>query len=107
MKCNQNKDLACLPSSYFLSPIGIVPCRSNAFSSPLRCSWILSTFLKEKVAYWLNLLFQGSSYLSPYAYGILHKAHHSYSDTKKIHILQINIKHCSMMLHTANEYGYL
>lgn len=59
----------------------------------------------EKVAYWLNLLFQGSSYLSPYAYGILHKAHHSYSDTKKDpHSPNQHQTPVSMMLHTANEY---
>ena len=36
----------------------------------------------EKVGYLMAALFQGSSYLSPYGYGILHKAHHSYSDTE-------------------------
>ena len=59
----------------------------------------------EKLGYWLNLLFQGSSYLSPYAYGILHKAHHSYSDTKKDpHSPNQHETPVSMMLHTATEY---
>ena len=59
----------------------------------------------EKIAYLLNLLFQGSSYLSPYAYGILHKAHHSYSDTEKDpHSPNQHATPVSMMLHTAKEY---
>ncbi len=37
----------------------------------------------EKVFYWLSMLFQGSSYLSPYAYGVLHRLHHAYADTDK------------------------
>ena len=34
----------------------------------------------EKVFFILSLIFQGSSYLSPYAYGILHRLHHAYAD---------------------------
>tara|TARA_B100000683_G_scaffold266105_1_gene297923 strand:+ start:145 stop:873 length:729 start_codon:yes stop_codon:yes gene_type:complete len=34
----------------------------------------------EKVFFVLSLIFQGSSYLSPYAYGILHRLHHAYAD---------------------------
>lgn len=37
----------------------------------------------EKVFYIGSFIAQGSSYLSPYAYGILHRMHHSYADTKK------------------------
>ena len=60
---------------------------------------------QEKLGYFLNLLFQGSSYLSPNAYGILHKAHHSYSDTKKDpHSPNQHPTPVSMMLHTAKEY---
>lgn len=39
----------------------------------------LSPF-KEKLFTFLTYLAQGPSYLSPHTYGILHKAHHSYSD---------------------------
>ena len=35
----------------------------------------------EKVFFVLSLVFQGSSYLSPYAYGLLHRLHHAYADT--------------------------
>ena len=35
----------------------------------------------EKVFYVLTWIFQGSSYLSPYAYGIMHRYHHAYADT--------------------------
>lgn len=37
----------------------------------------------EKFFYILSWLFQGSSYLSPRAYGIMHRMHHAYADTDK------------------------
>lgn len=36
----------------------------------------------EKVFYILSFIFQGSSYLSPRAYGIMHRMHHAYADTE-------------------------
>jgi len=35
----------------------------------------------ERVFYILTWLFQGSSYLSPRAYGVLHRLHHAHADT--------------------------
>jgi stearoyl-CoA desaturase (delta-9 desaturase) len=37
----------------------------------------------EKVTYVLTWIFQGSSYLSAYGYGIMHRIHHAYADTDK------------------------
>ncbi|RMG22093.1 MAG: acyl-CoA desaturase [Bacteroidetes bacterium] len=37
----------------------------------------------EKVFYLGSFIFQGSSYLSPYAYAVLHRMHHAYADTEK------------------------
>jgi stearoyl-CoA desaturase (delta-9 desaturase) len=37
----------------------------------------------EKVFYVFTYLFQGSSFLSPKAYGIMHRLHHAYADTEK------------------------
>ena len=37
----------------------------------------------EKVFFVFSLITQGSSYLSPYAYAILHRLHHAYADTEK------------------------
>ncbi|MCS6904461.1 MAG: acyl-CoA desaturase [Bacteroidia bacterium] len=37
----------------------------------------------EKVFYIGSFIFQGSSYLSPWAYAILHRLHHAYADTDK------------------------
>lgn len=37
----------------------------------------------EKFFYLFTYITQGSSYLSPRAYGILHRMHHKYSDTEK------------------------
>jgi stearoyl-CoA desaturase (delta-9 desaturase) len=36
----------------------------------------------EKVFYFLTFIFQGASYLSPRAYGILHRLHHAHADTE-------------------------
>lgn len=36
----------------------------------------------EKVFYVVSFIFQGSSFLSPRAYGILHRMHHAYADTE-------------------------
>ncbi|MCS6823531.1 MAG: acyl-CoA desaturase [Cytophagaceae bacterium] len=66
------------------------------------CHWYLSLFVQtfflhryashqmftmspfwEKFFYVLTFLFQGSSFLSPTAYGILHRMHHAYADTEK------------------------
>ena len=35
----------------------------------------------EKIFYVLTWLFQGSSFLSPKAYGVMHRLHHAYADT--------------------------
>lgn len=37
----------------------------------------------EKFFYIISLIFQGSSFLSPKAYGIMHRMHHAYADTDK------------------------
>jgi len=37
----------------------------------------------EKVFFIFSLIFQGSSYLSPNTYGVLHRMHHAFSDTEK------------------------
>ncbi len=42
----------------------------------------MSPFM-EKVFHVLSFIFQGSSYLSPYAYGVMHRMHHAYADTEK------------------------
>jgi stearoyl-CoA desaturase (delta-9 desaturase) len=36
----------------------------------------------EKFFYILTFIFQGSSFLSPKAYGIMHRAHHAYADSE-------------------------
>jgi len=37
----------------------------------------------EKVFYALSFIFQGSSYLSPYGYGAMHRLHHAHADTER------------------------
>jgi stearoyl-CoA desaturase (delta-9 desaturase) len=39
--------------------------------------------LTEKFFYLFTYITQGSSYLSPRAYGVLHRMHHAFSDTEK------------------------
>ncbi len=59
----------------------------------------------EKVFYFLTWFTQGSSYLVPRAYGVMHRMHHEYSDTEQDphspHFFK-DVWH--MMLHTANIY---
>lgn len=37
----------------------------------------------EKVFFVLAWIFQGSNYLSPYGYGVMHRMHHAYADTEQ------------------------
>jgi stearoyl-CoA desaturase (delta-9 desaturase) len=61
---------------------------------------------EEKMAYIFTWITQGTSYLSPYAYGILHKAHHSYSDTTKDpHSPHYHGNLIEMMWETAKTYS--
>lgn len=45
-------------------------------------TFTMSKFM-EKLTYILTWIFQGSSYLSAYGYGIMHRIHHAYTDTEK------------------------
>src|SRR6478735_9272658 len=36
----------------------------------------------EKVFFVLTWIFQGSNYLSPYGYGVMHRLHHAFADTE-------------------------
>ncbi len=36
----------------------------------------------EKVFFVLTWIFEGSNYLSPYGYGVMHRMHHAYADTE-------------------------
>lgn len=60
----------------------------------------------EKVFYWLTFIFQGSSFLSPYAYGIMHRLHHAYADTDKDpHSPSYSTNLFDMMWKTKNFYN--
>jgi stearoyl-CoA desaturase (delta-9 desaturase) len=37
----------------------------------------------EKVFFILTWIFQGSNYLSPYGYGVMHRMHHAFADTEQ------------------------
>jgi len=60
----------------------------------------------EKVFYLLTWLMQGSSFLVPRAYAVMHRMHHAFSDTEKDphspHFFQ-DIYH--MMMHTARIFN--
>src|SRR6201986_87905 len=66
------------------------------------CHWFLSLFFQtfflhrhashkmfkmnmfwERTFYFSTFMFQGSSFLNPRAYAIMHRMHHAYSDTEK------------------------
>lgn len=60
----------------------------------------------EKFFFVLTSITQGSSYLSPYAYGILHRMHHAYADTEKDpHSPKYDKSLWSMMWRTKKIYS--
>src|SRR5581483_4894213 len=62
--------------------------------------------LVERVFYALTFVAQGSSYLTPRAYAILHREHHAYSDTAKDpHAPGFFANVLTMMWATAERYG--
>lgn len=59
----------------------------------------------EKFFFFISFLFQGSSYLSPYAYGIMHRMHHAYADTEKdVHSPKYDSNFFTMMWRTKVVY---
>lgn len=59
----------------------------------------------EKFFYWLTFIFQGSSFLSPYAYGVMHRMHHAYADTEEDpHSPSFSKNLFDMMLKTKDYY---
>ena len=59
----------------------------------------------EKVFYIVTYISQGSSYLSAYAYGVLHRMHHAYTDTDKDpHSPSYTKTALQMMWETKNIY---
>lgn len=62
----------------------------------------------EKFFYVLSFFFQGSSYLSPRAYGIMHRMHHAYADTElDPHSPQYDSNFFTMMWRTRNNYNHI
>jgi len=60
----------------------------------------------EKVFFVFSFIAQGSTYLSPYAYGILHRMHHAYADTEKDpHSPKYDKNLFAMMLRTKVIYS--
>lgn len=62
----------------------------------------------EKAFHVLTFIAQGSSYLSPYAYGVLHRLHHAYADTEQDpHSPKYDPSLFSMMWRTKTIYHQL
>lgn len=60
----------------------------------------------EKVFFIMSYITQGSSYLSPHTYGILHRRHHAYADTAKDpHSPKYDSSIMKMMLRTRDMYN--
>ncbi len=60
----------------------------------------------ERIFFIFSFIAQGSSYLSPYAYGILHRMHHAYADTEKDpHSPSYDKSLFSMMWRTKTVYS--
>ncbi len=59
----------------------------------------------ERFFYVTSFIFMGSSYLSPYAYGVMHRLHHSYADTEKdVHSPKYDKNPLAMMWRTKKIY---
>ena len=59
----------------------------------------------ERVFYILSYVTQGSSYMSPGAYAIMHRLHHAYTDTDKDpHSPRFSKNVYTMMMHTNKVY---
>lgn len=59
----------------------------------------------ERFFYILSFIFQGSSYLSPRAYAVMHRMHHAYADTEKDpHSPKYDSNFFAMMLRTKSIY---
>ncbi|MFD2550889.1 acyl-CoA desaturase [Bizionia sediminis] len=59
----------------------------------------------ERITFILTWIFQGSSYLSAYGYGIMHRMHHAYTDTEKDpHSPLYDANLFAMMWKTKNIY---
>lgn len=62
--------------------------------------------VNEKIFYFLTWFFQGSSYLIPRAYAVMHRMHHEYSDTKEDpHSPRFFRDVFQMMWHTKKIYN--
>jgi stearoyl-CoA desaturase (delta-9 desaturase) len=62
----------------------------------------------ERFFFFATWLTQGSSYLSPRGYAILHREHHAFSDTERDpHSPYFQKNPLAMMLHTENRYSDL
>ncbi|MDX2361467.1 MAG: acyl-CoA desaturase [Crocinitomicaceae bacterium] len=60
----------------------------------------------ERVFFIFTFITQGSSYLSPYAYGVMHRMHHAYADTEKDpHSPKYDKSIFSMMWRTMKVYS--
>jgi stearoyl-CoA desaturase (delta-9 desaturase) len=60
----------------------------------------------EKFFYTATWIFQGSSFLSPYAYGVMHRLHHAYADTElDPHSPSFSDSIADMMWKTKNYYN--
>lgn len=60
----------------------------------------------EKTFFILTFIFQGSNYLSAYAYGIMHRMHHAFADTEKDpHSPMFSSGIFDMMVKTARFYS--
>jgi len=66
--------------------------------------YVTSKFM-ERVFHFLTFFFQGSSFLNPRAYAIMHREHHAYSDTEKDpHSPHFFTDVFQMMWRTAQSY---
>lgn len=65
-------------------------------------------FAWERIFFFMTFLAQGSSFLHPAAYGVMHRRHHSYSDTEKDPHSPVHVNNIfKFMWNTFEQYRVL
>ncbi len=85
----------------FCGPLGIVLVLPLCFFAPLCFAQNVHRASCGRKYFTLTWFFQGSSFLNPRAYAVMHRMHHAHSDTEKIRISCFTLKDVlGMMKHT-------
>src|SRR5688572_16919606 len=102
MGCSSNSMIYAFFAAHWLACVFVQSFFHHRYSAHQMFSMGKKT---ERFFHLLTYLFQGSSYLSPRAYAILHREHHAFADTERDpHPPGLFSNAFSMMWHTKERY---